>query len=203
MDTLDYGISSPQLALMPSVYVNGQNQEPLDYVFVAGQVEQPMVSPQAAPMAMMEGESRILALTGPSLLVNSSIARLFSQVDYLPGACLAQKYLNKSKDPWTAWSNALIDRDNAPSNLTLRDAEHYLYAFWYVSGNSFNPSYAPSLAGNYMHVMITGYSLYKATAYSLGFNVTQPTWDEFLSGIRGVNDAMTGRYSTIKQCAGQ
>jgi hypothetical protein len=156
---------------------------------------------------MVKGESLKTLVTsgGSAVLLNGCITSLFSQTDYLPGACLAQKYLNNAKDPWHAWSNALTDRDNDSNNLILRDAEHYLYAYWYVSGNSSTPGRAPIIAVNatYIQILTVGYSLYKNQAWVLGFNVTQPTWDEFYSGLRGVNDAMIGRYTTIQQCAGQ
>jgi RHS repeat-associated protein len=101
------------------------------------------------------------------------------------GVCLAREYINKYGDPESAWWELNSDRMTDGTNEELKNAEHYAYSYWMVSENSYNWGIFLALTLGYQEL-------------KFWFNPwpqSPATFDEFLSGIQGANDALNGVFS--------
>jgi hypothetical protein len=130
------------------------------------------------------------------------------------GVCLAREYINKYGNPETAWEAVYRDRVKEGMSLEeLKNAEHYLYAYYMVEDNSYNWGLFYALTWGYHEYKFWINAGYKARYYlneMFGFEDstpispfahTPPTFDEFLSGIQGSNDALNEIFSpSYEEC---
>ncbi len=109
------------------------------------------------------------------------------------GVCLARDYLKRYKTPKAAWYAIYTERMKVGMWETeLRNAEHYIWAQYKLSQNSYY--------WGIMHFLTTGYHAAKFWTnvadyyidFGSPFKHTPPTLDELQAGYQGANDALFG-----------
>lgn len=97
-------------------------------------------------------------------------------------------YSKRYSDPDEAWGESLNDRNRIdPTNIPLRDAEHY----WWARAQVQNAKWYAKLYKAFQQSICTvGYSTYKLLRAPITGNTTPPSFREMKWGLVGVWDGL-------------